>query len=143
MLEAPGPPPPVSHDTVLWALSRNAAILRAVQTLIQGATAGELESDLLVERWAEYLQAWARRTKSETWVSGTVRVGEPLRSDTHELMVPVRVYTADKQAVGWVVLVPQGTGYLVSDVQLVPQDRKPGPFDPEAADQPTSRPNLR
>jgi hypothetical protein len=143
LLEAAGSPPPEGKDAVLGGLTHDPALLKSVQALLQGAAAGELDAATLVPRWAEYLQAWARRTKTEPWVSGVVRVGEPLRSESREVMVPVRVSTAEIQAVGWVVLVPEGKGYLISDVQLVPQERTAAPIDPESADQPTSSPIRR
>ena len=134
--------PPEPQDPAIGPLADEKAVTDAMKSLFKAADAGALDPALLVPRWAEYLQAWAKGIQGRVG-KGTVHVGRTLKESDGALMVPFRIFGGVKEYSGWVVLVRDGTGLLVSDVQVIEAPARTGPIDPESPDQLTSRPSLR
>ena len=132
--------PVVQRDAVVGVVGRNPAVASVVETLFRSVAAKAVDPATLVPRWAEYLQAWARRFQNDLG-DATVRVGEVLK-DGPEQMVPVRGFGGTKDWSGWVLLLREKERYLVGDVQIV-ADPKTGLLDPESPDQLISSPSRR
>lgn len=94
-----------------------------------------LDPAALDPRWADYLQRWARRLNKDG-LGGTVRTGLPLPPQDGGVMVPVRVFNDKREWQGWVFLVKDKTGWLISDVQIEGRDLDTAVFDPESPVQP-------
>jgi len=142
LLEASTPSPPVARDPVVGRLTGDKAVTSAVEALFQAADTGALKAEILVPRWADYLQGWAQRFQGRLGKS-MVHVGEPLRESDQSLMVPVRLFGGTQEYSGWVVLARDGTSFLISDVQVTEAETRMGPLDPEAPGQLISSPNRR
>ena len=111
----------------------------AAAALIQAVIKSDqpLDGATLAPRWAAYLQGWAKRAKKEG-LSGSVRAGVPVE-EQDGYMVPVRVVDEKKEWKGWIFVVPdEAGGWLISDAQLLEQDRNTAPFDPEVPRTPGS-----
>lgn len=123
----------VPRDIELGPLD-SGPLAAAATALIQAAAKSDqpLDGATLAPRWAAYLQGWARRAKKEG-LSGLVRAGVPVQQEDG-YMVPVRVVGEKKEWRGWVFEVKDesGSGWLISDVQLLERDRDASLFDPES-----------
>lgn len=137
---------PRVRDPDLGLLTTDAELAGVLKTFFDDARDGALDVSRLVPRWAGYLQSWAKRFKDLGVPWNTLRVGDSVDHDGEGVMVPVRLTAPapEGQALsGWVFLVAEGGGFLVSDVQIVESATRTDPFDPESSAQEISSPNRR
>ena len=123
-------------------MGTNDEVLRAVSILLHQAATGNLDEKLLVARWAAYLKTWASRVKAEGLEVEMIRVGLPVE-DQEGMSIPVRILGKTKEYHGWVFLVRQDKGLLLSDAQLQVSEPLATPFDPESPVQEISSPSRR
>ena len=132
---------PVLRDPDLGILESDSGIVNAVTGFFKGASAGKVEVEALVPRWAAYLQNWVQRFQKDAADLKAIRVGKALVQEG-TTMVPVHIALTEKGFFGWIVLVRTGEKLLVSDVQIVESATRTTPFDPESP-QEISSPSLR
>lgn len=144
LLSAPAPRVPLVGDPDLGALGTDPEVRRTVEAFVADAADGVLEAERLVPRWSRYLQAWAARFKTKALKWQAVRVGVPIESEGEGLLVPVKLSAPSATGfLGWMVLVRNEKGFIVSDVQLTESVPRTDPFDPESSGQLISSPSLR